>query len=256
VVIGWASTLLVLGLLIVTQFYWLIGSNLVADITKTLPTRIEQLTQKKQQLLQNIVPEKRADDYDIFMLQTQIDESVYQLSANYQMLRAWNRVWQKLGFSVSMVEITDSDNSLERATQQDTIHLQEARFGLQALQLYLLPLLYGLLGATAYVLRALTTEIRSLTYEIESNIRYRLRIQLGALSGLAVGWFTDAQTASSLAFSSFSLSPLALAFLAGYSVELLFAIMDRLISAFSTSDINQPAKPLEKGVLQTNKTPS
>jgi len=250
------GTLLVLGLLIVTQFYWLIGSNLVADITKTLPTRIEQLTQKKQQLLQNIVPEKRADDYDIFMLQTQIDESVYQLSANYQMLRAWNRVWQKLGFSVSMVEITDSDNSLERATQQDTIHLQEARFGLQALQLYLLPLLYGLLGATAYVLRALTTEIRSLTYEIESNIRYRLRIQLGALSGLAVGWFTDAQTASSLAFSSFSLSPLALAFLAGYSVELLFAIMDRLISAFSTSDINQPAKPLEKGVLQTNKTPS
>ncbi|AUI67684.1 hypothetical protein [Beggiatoa leptomitoformis] len=124
---------------------------------------------------------------------------------------------------------TISSYTPETAMRMDIL-LQERQFILRALQLYLLPVLYGLLGASAYVLRVLTVEIRELTYVKESNISYRLRIQLGALSGLAIGWFTEPNVAS---FSA--LSPLALAFLAGYSVELLFALMDKVIGAFSNS---------------------
>jgi hypothetical protein len=128
--------------------------------------------------------------------------------------------------------------------------LQQKEFILANLQLFVLPLFYGLLGAFVYVLRTLTIEIKTLTYTRESNISYRLRIQLGALAGLAIGWFTgpnasfSLDTVSSGALSTFSsggvsaqtLSPMALAFVAGYSVDVLFALMDRIIYAFSTKE--------------------
>jgi hypothetical protein len=39
--------------------------------------------------------------------------------------------------------------------------------------------------------------------------------------------------------SIYSLSPLALSFLSGYSIELLFSAMDRLISTFTAPPANQ-----------------
>jgi hypothetical protein len=126
--------------------------------------------------------------------------------------------------------------------------LQQKKFILTSLQLFVLPLFYGLLGAFVYVLRTLTVEIKTLTYTKESNISYRLRIQLGALAGLAIGWFTgpnasfsldavSSETLSTLGgVSAQTLSPMALAFLAGYSVDVLFALMDRIIYAFSTKE--------------------
>ena len=47
-----------------------------------------------------------------------------------------------------------------------------------------LPILYGLLGASAYVLRGITRAIQNLTYIVETNARYRLRIHLGSVQGL------------------------------------------------------------------------
>lgn len=80
------------------------------------------------------------------------------------------------------------------------------------------------------MLRTLAVQIRSLTYTPESDICLRLRMNLGALSGLAIVWFIK-EGDSQLPFAS--LSQFAIAFIAGYSVELLFAAMDRFISAFS-----------------------
>jgi hypothetical protein len=53
---------------------------------------------------------------------------------------------------------------------------------------------------------------------------------LGMLGGMVVAWFV-APTAADGLFKS--LSPFALAFLAGYSIELVFAAMDRFIAAFT-----------------------
>src|SRR5262249_47217908 len=54
---------------------------------------------------------------------------------------------------------------------------------------YLLPILYGLLGACAFVLRKLSDEIDKLTYAYDARVRYTLRLNIGLLAGLAVGWF-------------------------------------------------------------------
>jgi cell division protein FtsB len=102
---------------------------------------------------------------------------------------------------------------------------------LEALNVYVLPLFYGLLGACAYVLRRLSHEIRDYVYSPESDIRLMLRLYLGALSGFAVAWFLNESTAPGVASS---IAPLALAFVAGYSVEVVFAAMDNLVSAFSS----------------------
>ncbi len=263
------GTLLVLALLMLAQFYWIIVSNLTTDISQTLPKKIETLEQERSRLLLQVSPEKAIskdkkpleivaeagispDDISIppkkieetpilpinqqiQIIEKQIEETKYRLEANYNLLTVWvssffaNKTQENI-----KKQGTSQKLEAQRNILRDTASLQEAKFILQGIQLYILPLLYGLLGAAAYVLRTLTTEIRNLTYEIESNIRYRLRIQLGAVSGLAIGWFSDAGLTFSA--STLSLSPLALAFLAGYSVEVLFSLMDRMIYTFSSSD--------------------
>lgn len=104
---------------------------------------------------------------------------------------------------------------------------------------FLLPLLYGMLGAIAYVLRRLSDETSGEARTLKR--RYSLRVPIGALSGLAAGWLLQPATGS----VSASLSPFALAFVAGYSADLVFAAMDRIVAAFSAppSAPAQPAQP-------------
>ena len=102
---------------------------------------------------------------------------------------------------------------------------------LDVLQRYILPLIYGLLGSCVWILRTLTTAIRERTFTEASNIEFRIRLSLGMLGGMVFAWFITPDIADGL-FKS--LSPFALAFLAGYSVDLLFAVMDRFLAAFTS----------------------
>ncbi|MFO1069608.1 MAG: hypothetical protein U1E14_13905 [Geminicoccaceae bacterium] len=102
---------------------------------------------------------------------------------------------------------------------------------------YLLPLLYGLLGSLAYILRTLSTEIQQVTFTGASRTRYSLRWPLGMLAGVTVGLFFDPTKVPSFE----SLTPLGIAFLAGYGVEVLFTGLDRLVSAFTGDAAATPA---------------
>jgi hypothetical protein len=94
---------------------------------------------------------------------------------------------------------------------------------------YVLPLLYGWLGALAYILRTLSSEIQQVTFTRGSEIRYSIRSPLGMLAGVTVGMFFDPAQ-----FSGFHvITPVGLAFLAGYGVELLFTGLDGMVSAFT-----------------------
>jgi hypothetical protein len=132
-----------------------------------------------------------------------------------------------------------SDANSVEATNDNL--LATSRLKLEILSTYLLPLLYGLLGACAYVLRSVTAEVKAELFSRTSDVSYRLRLMLGLVAGLSIGWFLHPteKDAGLLA----SLSPLALAFVAGYSVELLFAALDRIVNAFSSkSEIEQVPK--------------
>jgi hypothetical protein len=99
------------------------------------------------------------------------------------------------------------------------------------MQQLLLPLLYGWLGAMAYILRTVSQQARDRLFRSENQVVWDLRGWLGAVSGLAIGWFCKPSSADVNGLGL--ISPFALAFVAGYSVDLLFTAMDRIVSAFS-----------------------
>ena len=98
---------------------------------------------------------------------------------------------------------------------------------------WLLPGLYGLLGACVFVMRDLLRD--NMLSRVHGDARIVdllslvLRIALGGLAGIIIGWFSvpTSLTASSAAISISSI-PFGMAFLAGFSIESLFALLDRL----------------------------
>ena len=109
---------------------------------------------------------------------------------------------------------------------------------IDVMQKWLLPLLYGALGAMVFVVRTLSTQARDRLFRKEALVSLVLRVFLGMISGLAIGWFWthDSSAATNAAggpMSLSTLSPFALAFIAGYGVEVFFALLDKIVSTFT-----------------------
>ena len=165
-----------------------------------------------------------------------ITEAETRAEASYTSLRNWNRRWQGLMFFLTSPFDDSEYNRLDRDAK-NRLELSTATMFLEALSKYVLPLLFGFLGATAYVLRRLEQELKSFTFSSKSPTGYSLRLALGPLAGIAVGLLvvagsdmTSGEVVEILSIST--LGPLALAFVAGYGVELIFAFMDRFIGSY------------------------
>jgi hypothetical protein len=91
---------------------------------------------------------------------------------------------------------------------------------------WFLPFLYGLLGSVIFLLRN-STNVRAPSMELFPII---LRLSLGGVAGIVVGWFSSASNASAEATSNLSL-PFAMAFLTGYAIDSLFVLLDKLNKA-------------------------
>jgi uncharacterized membrane protein len=87
-----------------------------------------------------------------------------------------------------------------------------------------LPIILGLMGACAYIVRLISDQIRDTTFSPTSPTRHRVRLALGGLAGVVIGYGGVAQSAG--------LSPAALAFIAGYAVEPVFATLDGIAARF------------------------
>jgi hypothetical protein len=122
---------------------------------------------------------------------------------------------------------------------------QKATLFLSVVQNYVMPVLFGLLGACVFVLRTINQKIEAFTFTPGSLPRYRARLVLGAVAGPAIGWFftadgkllavaPDGLTGAGL---TSHLSQIALAFVAGYAVEILFSLLDKIILVFRDQGI-------------------
>ena len=253
-------TLVALVMMLLAQLYWLMGNELRTNLDKKFAAR----EQTHEQILKMAKDKEQQAE-----LQKKLTIQDQEFDANYNLLKAWNLVWMVgSGFEAKLPpyfqaqydhqkqRVTNSEDKpdvdkqeligeldLKRKLHEVRVvyfeNLLAADFVLNSFQGYILPLLYGLLGAFIYVLRSLMGEIKSLTYSYDSEIRYRLRLTLGALGGMIIGWFLKPDEAGAVA----SLSPMALAFLMGYNVDLLFTLMDKLIDnmkrSIEKSDNNQ-----------------
>lgn len=152
------------------------------------------------------------------------------MEANYQLLRNWNHIW--LGGRNIPLDAERTAN--EDSPVEYSANLIAAQSVLQILQNYILPLMYGLLGAFIFVLRSLLQQVRTLTYTASREVGYRLRLTLGCLAGMITGWLLKPE------MGDMALSPMALAFIAGYSIEVLFTLLDRLIDGIRRQPDSAP----------------
>lgn len=96
----------------------------------------------------------------------------------------------------------------------------------------ILPLLYGFLGAAVFLMRRFF-ELQQWTQD-NAAAKVFLRLGLGGISGLAIGWFwTPSTSGEALDMVNLSTTPFALAFLAGFSIDLLFSLLDRFVDAMT-----------------------
>jgi hypothetical protein len=98
---------------------------------------------------------------------------------------------------------------------------------------FLLPMLYGALGACAYILRVVIPLVHDRTFERRRTGDYGTRVYLGMLSGVAIQWLLSGATTEKEIAARFT--PATLAFVAGYSVEVLFTLIDAIIAAMTST---------------------
>lgn len=225
-----AVAIIALSALILAQVYWLFGTMVTSDIIK-INKQVSELEAQIKPLQVAAGKTTDAESARRQLLNAQIETLEGKKASNYILLELWSAAWNdKLA-----EEVKDKGN-----LSVNNARLQTATLVLEILQRYALPLLYGLLGTCVYVLRMLSAQIFARTYSEASNIGFRIRLYLGTLGGMVIAYFVTPESADGL-FSS--LSPFALAFLAGYSVELLFAVMDRFLTAFTNKDARAPEQP-------------
>jgi hypothetical protein len=109
--------------------------------------------------------------------------------------------------------------------------LAQTELVLLVLRGFLLPVGWGLLGAALYVCRTTADEIRTMSYSADNARLHLSRYFLGAVAGFVVSKFSVALSGKQL---DDVVQPLVLALLVGYSVDVLFSMFDKLISAFSS----------------------
>lgn len=96
---------------------------------------------------------------------------------------------------------------------------------------FILPVLYGALGTVTFVLRTVYGEMIQRSFDARRTGEFVVRIFLGMLSGVSLPWLLarDGQGIPG------GVTPAVLAFLGGYSVELLFAAIDRVLLTVITA---------------------
>lgn len=104
---------------------------------------------------------------------------------------------------------------------------------------FLLPVLYAWLGACAAILRQLSADSAANTFHPEhSKVANRAHVTSAVIVGISIGLFSE------LLQGGKEVSPLAIAFIAGYASDKFFFFVDRLVSAvFPARAPDKPEKP-------------
>jgi hypothetical protein len=115
-----------------------------------------------------------------------------------------------------------------RSFAQDVLDLVSVYYG--AVTTCLLPVLYALLGACAYLLRSFEEQLKTKTF-IPSRSNWA-RFLIAGIGGAVVGLFGNFTVTQGV-----SISPLAIAFLVGYAADVFFSFLEGMLQTF-----NKPKK--------------
>ena len=146
--------------------------------------------------------------------------------------RFTREIWYlAITFALLIVFLESYNNYL--GLQKDAAAVATCRFVIGVL----VPWIYGGLGACAFLLRSAHTYIYQRTFDTRRTPEYFNRILLGAISGGTITLFTEYLAGGGEeGTSAVHLSAAALGFVAGYSGDLLFKLVERVIKAIFPDD--------------------
>ncbi|GLQ07430.1 hypothetical protein [Sneathiella chinensis] len=244
-------SLVTLLALILVQVYWYIGWSLTSDIRAQRQT-IAAYDKERAGIALSL--DGNPQEQNRFSLEqrnrVQTLDSLITEHQNWKMaaenhLQNWNQVWSNMDLLTLQPWQNDDYRNYPPEVQR-RIQFVSAENTLQAISEYALPILYGLIGACFYILRQIPKEIEALTFSMNSYIGYSLRMVQGPLAGIMTSYFfssdpiepsglvSSGQNGPALEPGLTALSPLAVAFLAGYSVEFVFRFFDKLLFSSDT----------------------
>jgi hypothetical protein len=129
-------------------------------------------------------------------------------------------------------------NSEYQQIQAETVRSNNAHTRLnqsvEMISKYILPILYGFLGASIQVIRQLMAMLDLVSFRRTSLYRFRFRLLLGGVMGGIVSLFVSPDTMTGL-----NLSVGAGALLAGYSAEAFAMLLDRLVEKIRKAVIGE-----------------
>ncbi len=230
-------------LLLGVHIYFFLGSTRLNNIDEC-SAEIETLSSRMRDLniLSQKDPENLSFSSELDEVSMKLGEYDDRLESNVDLLGPWVQNLRRFTFNTTIRTDTIAKDDIKFG-KANTAIIQEARSYRLILGTYLLPLLYGIIGGFTFVLRELTSEIKKLTFYTGSNIKYILRILLGAIAGLAIGLFWgDIQNAQQLG----ALSPMLIAFIAGYCVEYLLQFIDNTTKNFFSKNEDKRGRDKEE----------
>jgi ABC-type Fe3+-siderophore transport system permease subunit len=90
-----------------------------------------------------------------------------------------------------------------------------------------LPGLYALLGACAFLLRSFQQQFKGLSFNPDQDVHFT-RFVVAAIGGTVVGLFNTFNISQNT-----TIPPLAIAFLVGYAVDVFFTFLESLLQTFA-----------------------
>ena len=226
--------------------------------TSMLADSVEQVSQyyvETMKIEDQILTSKQANpntqpcDSPIKELNAQQDQIMLKIDSHYRAMQGLsNAFWgafythdtleyyihkkpQCSGLPVPYADINQSSEfSMEmeqRAKAERSTFFEGAKSALHVCNYLILPLILGILGAVAYVIRSILDGFAKSSITFGSHRRGSMRVYLGGLLGLISGVVIvpDLKDVNEMSYS-----PLVWAFLMGYSVEFAFSLFDALIS--------------------------
>jgi hypothetical protein len=121
------------------------------------------------------------------------------------------------------------DSALARQRAEAEVVRLRFEANLSMLESMWIPMFMGLLGVSTYMLRSIILRLKASTYTPSFPSLTLVRMVLGMVAGVLGGSLLPGVSESSLK----ALPPLAMPFVFGYAIEVLFAGLDKLVQTFT-----------------------
>lgn len=222
-----AFALIVLLLLLLFQIFWFVGTTTLRDIER-LQKEYIGVVDDIARLSAVAEDGGKQDGTAASLIKPLEDQRLFlepQLESAMAGIKRWNRTWSWIIFW----------GEAASGSAQDQGEIRSAGGATQVLGLYVLPLLYGSLGAVLWVVQKLREDDSA---KAVARLKPASRIVTGMVAGPMIGMFISPEFLSSLAFQA---TPFLIAFIGGYSTDVFFALIDRVLSGLRDA-VSKPPK--------------